>query len=111
MAARQGFEPRQTEPKSAVLPLHHQATEKTLQFFSPASSFLFTEMQGFNTQVSKRFISACNSARVRIGWLIQGAYYPKVFPPQLTQIEDTHFAAHFRQDTVCPELGCLGACF
>jgi hypothetical protein len=33
MAARQGFEPRQTEPKSAVLPLHHQATDKKLCVF------------------------------------------------------------------------------
>ena len=28
MAARPGFEPRQTEPESVVLPLHHRATQK-----------------------------------------------------------------------------------
>ena len=27
MVARQGFEPRQTEPESAVLPLHHRAMD------------------------------------------------------------------------------------
>ncbi|GEM_PF-5137747 len=28
LAARQGFEPRQKEPESFVLPLHYRATEK-----------------------------------------------------------------------------------
>ena len=27
MVARQGFEPRQTEPESVVLPLHHRAVK------------------------------------------------------------------------------------
>ena len=30
MVARQGFEPRQAVPKTAVLPLHHRAVHSTL---------------------------------------------------------------------------------
>ena len=35
MAARPGFEPRQTEPESVVLPLHHQAKPLIMQLIYP----------------------------------------------------------------------------
>ena len=39
MAARPGFEPRQTEPESVVLPLHHRADREVLQKMAPAAGF------------------------------------------------------------------------
>ena len=47
MAARPGLEPRQTEPESVVLPLHHRAEVSTMHLIYSVFIFFQIEIGNF----------------------------------------------------------------